>query len=302
MAITINDKTYRNLPEQVKENASNIEDLQERVSDLENAQITVDDALSGTSTNPVQNKVVYNNISALSTTMSRKADIISDNTFRGDNTFAGTTTYTGTVDFTDATIQGISFDNMMTTNTAQRITAPKSFFNNVANNTLPLRIQGFDNKTWGLEMDKDFGRLHFKFADVSGTNISNVIDYFILDNTAIYPYDNGGKNLGKIDNHFATAYVNALVGSDGVSHDVSTLGGGGLTLITSLASYHAPSTSGALSWETFAITGTGIDASKPVIIRHTVGDFAFAGYIDGTTLYVYVRGGGYTSTQFEVYQ
>lgn len=302
MAIIINDKTYRNLPEQVKENASNIEDLKDRVSDLEDAQITVDDAFSNTSTNPVQNKVINSAITTLTTEVSSKAGKDTTNTFTKAQTFTGLVSYLGTVDFTYATISGLTLDNMATTNTAQRFTAPKSFFNNVADNTLPLRIQGFENKTWGLEMDKDFGKLHIKYADVSGTTISNVATHYTIDNTAIYPADNGNKNLGTTNNHFSTAYVNNIVGTDGVSHDVASLGGGGLTKITDLVSYHAPTTSGALVWETFSITGTGIDASKPIVIRPTGGDLAFTGYVFGSTLYAYVRCTASTSTQFEVYQ
>ena len=86
--------------------------------------------------------------------------------------------------------------NYVTTNTAQIITEPKSFYNNMFNNTLPLRIQGFANKTWGLEMDKDFGRLHFKFADANGTSISNVADHFVLDSSALFPATTNTKDLG----------------------------------------------------------------------------------------------------------
>ena len=94
MAITINNKTYRNLQEQVAENANNIleladsvEQIETEVSDLvpvvanptleggeasltglevdgvkyvNNASITVDSAISSSSTNPVQNQVIYN--------------------------------------------------------------------------------------------------------------------------------------------------------------------------------------------------------------------------------------------------
>lgn len=96
---------------------------------------------------------------------------------------------------TDGT-NSFSIANIVNTNTAQRITAPKSFFNNRYNDTLPLRIQGFENKTWGLEMDKDFGRLHFKFANVSGTNISYIVDHLVLDSSALYPAQNNVKDLG----------------------------------------------------------------------------------------------------------
>lgn len=105
----------------------------------------------------------------------------------------------------------VDISNMMTTDTAQQITAPKSFYNNIANDTLPLRIQGFANKTWGLEMDKDFGRLHFKFADVNGTNISNVIDHLVLDNSALYPAQNGGKDLGTSSFKYKDLYLSGKI-------------------------------------------------------------------------------------------
>ena len=115
--------------------------------------------------------------------------------------------------------EAITYDNqtlnVATRDTAQRFTAPKSFFNNVSNDTLPLRIQGFENKTWGLEMDKDFGRLHFKFANVSGTNISNVIDHLVLDSSALYPTQNDGKDLGTTTKKWAVVYVDKI--SDGTN-------------------------------------------------------------------------------------
>lgn len=57
MAITINDKTYRNLPEQVKKNTDDIAELQTRPA------IEVDDELSSESENPVQNKVITDALS-----------------------------------------------------------------------------------------------------------------------------------------------------------------------------------------------------------------------------------------------
>ena len=90
----------------------------------------------------------------------------------------------------------VDLSSYVTLNTAQNIQAPKSFYNNVANNTLPLRIQGFANATWGLEMDKDFGRLHIKYAGVSGTTLSNVTNHYTLDNAAFFPATSGGKDLG----------------------------------------------------------------------------------------------------------
>lgn len=101
----------------------------------------------------------------------------------------------------------INLSGYVTLDTPQRITAPKSFFNNVANDTLPLRIQGFENKTWGLEMDKDFGRLHFKFANVSGTNISNVADHLVLDSSALYPAQNNVKDLGTSSYYWKDFYL-----------------------------------------------------------------------------------------------
>lgn len=77
---------------------------------------------------------------------------------------------------------------------------------------------------------------------------------------------------------------------------------GGLTKVATIENFHAPSSAGTLVWETKSITGLGIDASKPVVIKYSSGDYAFAGYISGSTLNVYVRCGGASSTIFDVYQ
>lgn len=90
----------------------------------------------------------------------------------------------------------VDLSGYVTIDTAQLITAPKSFYNTSTKNTLPLRIQGFHNHTWGLEMDKDFGELHVKYADANGINISNVSDQLVLNLSALYPATNGGKDLG----------------------------------------------------------------------------------------------------------
>ena len=61
MAIKINDKIYRNLPEQVCANKNDIIDLKRRVKALEeggSTPIIIDDFLSLESTNPVQNKII----------------------------------------------------------------------------------------------------------------------------------------------------------------------------------------------------------------------------------------------------
>lgn len=114
----------------------------------------------------------------------------------------------GTVAMTD------DISNMATMDTKQMITAPKSFYNNLANDTLPVRIQGFANRTWGLEMDKDFGRFHLKTANANGTSISNVATQYSFDNGNFYPV--GTKNLGTSSNKWTNVFMSGVL-SDGNS-------------------------------------------------------------------------------------
>lgn len=138
MAITINDKTYRNLPEQVQKNADDIAELQTRQA------IEIDDELSSESENPVQNKVITDALSEkvdiddLSTVaitgsyddLTNKPTLATVATSGNYNDLSNKPTIpTQTSDLTNDSgfITSSDLSDYVTTNTTQAISARKTF-------------------------------------------------------------------------------------------------------------------------------------------------------------------------------